>query len=177
MKAADWHAPGAKLNSVLQTDFARRFATPILGRIFVGAAVLLTLSIFSALFGVLQFGSIRSAAAYLDGYAVMPENAVLELGDVYVNQSVKGSFLLRNLTNSPLTLLGATPDCSCVRVSGVPAQMEPRGFCTLPVEIRWDRRSANTRISVGIHLHMSADSRPVVLSVKAMVCRKGEDDT
>lgn len=142
---------------------------PILGP---AAVALLLLAGFFA-WSEFRFGSIRDGVAYCNGYLLVAGQPEVDLGPVKVGSCVGGCCYLKNLTDVPVMVLGATPDCSCITVSGVPMRVAPHGSTKLPFVYCPRAGSGSRRETRLIRVYIDADSPELLLPVRADVIAVG----
>ena len=102
----------------------------------VGAAVALALVGVSAGVGTLAYGSPESAVARLRGDTLYVDSDFISFGDGTAGQSLTAEVRVRNLSSSPVRLIGGTSDCSCVTTSDLPTTLAPGGDGVIPIRLK-----------------------------------------
>jgi len=108
-------------------------ATIGLGSAFMALAALFAAGVWS----VATFGSLAAGLAFLAGETLYLPQPEIDVGDVAPGETVVVQIPVQNLTASPLTILGAETDCSCVVASGLPIVIGKRlvGFVSVRVAV------------------------------------------
>jgi hypothetical protein len=139
------------------------YARFIAGPLLVAVLILLGFSIWS----VWRYGNVSDGIAFLDGFVVIAAKPTLELGSVPVGTEAKGVFVLKNLTDEPISLVGASPDCSCMIMSDFPIRIEPHGTATFDVRFTPRAREAGRTVTHRILLYLNVDSPTITLALSA----------
>lgn len=124
-----------------------------------------------------RFGSFKDGIEFLSGYRLVAEQSVLDIGKVRVGAETEGNFVLKNLTDKPITIIGAKSDCSCMVISGLPIRVEPR--CSTDFAVRYTplAREGNETVTHRILLYLDIDSPEVVLTLSADILPVDETET
>jgi hypothetical protein len=119
------------------------------------------------------YGDIRSGWLWFNGYQLIAEQYQIDLGTIPAGESKSGTFRLKNLTGSPVVILGFQSDCSCVSASVLPVTVLARGTWDFEVLFLADEIISDEVVRK-IILNISVD-QPVVLllEVKVTVMPKG----
>ncbi len=115
------------------------------------------------------FGGIAPGMAWWQGAAVFVEPSVRNLGEIAAGETVTVEFQLRSLRSGPVRIVGATPDCSCVIVAGLPLDLDDQGQGKLSINFRPHANEVGQDISRVIPLHLNVDSVATVLVIQARV--------
>ncbi len=116
-----------------------------------------------------RYGNVTDGIAFLNGFVLVAEKPTLELGDVSVGSKAEGVFILKNLTNQPITILGAKPECPCVVTSELPVQVDR--LSSSPFRLRFVPRTqeANQSVAYRTLLYLDVDSPSIILTLAASV--------
>jgi len=90
--------------------------------------------------GIIQFGSIDTAFAYVRGERLFLQPQVVTLDNCEVDTTLTTKFEVYNFTGQTVNILRASSDCSCVSTSDMPIEI-PTG----------QRRQMNFRIEIPSH--------------------------
>ena len=137
---------------------------------FMGLAAML--GIFVTLFilwSYTTYGDIRSGWLRLNGYHLMVEQYLLDLGAVPAGESRSGTFRLKNLTGSSLVILGVQSDCSCLTTAELPITIPASGVCDFDVLFSADNVPLETVVVRQMILHISVDQPIQLLEIKATI--------
>ena len=105
----------------------------------VGCVVVLAL-------GAWHLGSFKALRGFLTGRDLVIELPGPDLGKQRIGDVVELKVTVRNLTRTPLQLVGAEADCSCIAISGVPAEVAAFSSASVPfsVTVEGEGRVAHT---------------------------------
>jgi hypothetical protein len=142
-----------------------RFLIPFLVPIAVPGVVV---TLF-ALWSYVTFGDIRSGWFRLGGYSLIAEQYQIDLGTVTAGESKPGTFRLRNLTGSPVVILGVQPDCRCLVAGELPVAIPSRKVLDFEVLFLADRVDSKTEVIRQMILKLSVDQPIQVLAVKVTI--------
>ncbi len=142
----------------------RRFASVLVG--YLAGPLLIGGLLFLAFYGwsIWRFGSLTNGISFVDGAVLIPEEPRLDLGEVPAGTVAEGTFVLRNLTSDPVTVIGGNPSCSCMVLSDMPINIDPMSSASLSVQFAPARIQVGRRSSGRVLLYLNADSPPVVLT-------------
>ena len=142
----------------------RRFASALVA--YLAGPLLVALLIFLCFCGwsIWRFGNLTNGILYIDGTALIAEEPVLDLGEVPLGSVAEGTFVLRNLTSAPVTVLGGKPSCSCMLLSDMPIRIDAMSSASLSVQFAPTKSQVGRRNSGRVLLYMDVDSPPVVLT-------------
>jgi hypothetical protein len=129
---------------------------------------LLILACYSA-WSIGRFGNLTNGIEFLNGSVLIAEKPMLELGKVPVGTEVEGVFVLKNVTNQPIAIVGGKAECSCVITTGFPMQVDP--MCSARLSLRFTPRpsDANRRVVHRAVLYLDVDSPAMILTFAADV--------
>lgn len=144
---------------------ARRACRRIAG---IAAVVVLGLIVFAA-WSLYRFGSVSLALAFLKGYAVVPEAALVSAGEVAAREEARVAFRLKNLTAGPLRVVGAKADCACMAFDDLPLAIEPGEWGKMTVRFVPREAEVGQVVEHSVLLYLDATSVPVVLRAQAEV--------
>jgi len=111
-----------------------------------------------------RFGNLTNGILYVDGAALIAEEPELDLGDVPLGSVAEGTFVLRNLTSAPVTVVGGNPSCSCMVLSDMPIKIDAMSSASLSVQFAPTKSRVDRRSSGRVLLHLDVDSPAVVLT-------------
>ena len=80
--------------------------------------------------------AIRGLALRLRGHRLYAEAPIISVGEVPLGSVVRETALLHNLGPDPVRILGASADCNCLAVDGLPASIGPSRLARFPIRIR-----------------------------------------
>ena len=123
---------------------------------------------------VWRFGSVRHGIAYLKGYVLIAQNPTVKLGSIPAGTEVEGVFVLKNLTNRPITVLGAKPECTCVMTSDLPMRVDSLSTGRLRFKFAARNNEINQSVAHRTLLYLDVDSPPVVLTLAGDVVSPGK---
>ena len=135
----------------------------------VALAVFVVLASITGLLSRVCFGGIAPGMAWWQGAAVFVEPPVRDLGEIAAGETITVEFQLRSLRSGPVRIVGATPDCSCVIVDGLPLDLDDRGQGKLAVKFRPNANEIGQEVTRVIPLHLNVDSASTALVFKARV--------
>ncbi len=122
-----------------------------------------------AALGLIRFGSVSCALAYMRGYALCPECAVVSAGEITPGTKAEVAFRLWNVTGGDVTIAGVMLDCPCARTSKLPITIRPREFGVLDVSFTPTERQSGTSVKYRAYLFLDVDTEPIVLAAEADV--------
>jgi hypothetical protein len=102
----------------------------------VGAA--LAIGLVFLLWGgiVWQFGGLSNAFRYLRGYNYAVHPTTIDVGEVASGDKRTATATVRNLSFSPVSVIGVLTTCNCLVVTGLPMAIGPRQTEDLEFTIR-----------------------------------------
>ena len=135
----------------------------------VAMAVFAVLASFTGVLSHVCFGGIAPGMAWWQGAAVFVEPPVRDLGEIAGGETVTVEFQLRSLRTGPVRIVGATPDCSCVVVDGLPLDLDDQGLGKLTINFRPNANEVGQDVTRVIPLHLNVDSVATALVIRARV--------
>jgi hypothetical protein len=139
---------------------------PLLALVFVAVAA----GTFFAMWAWWNFGSVQTGWAYTSGYRVIPVSESIEFDSVLAGTKVHGTFVLQNLSNQDIQVIGAKPDCYCITASHFPILLKKRGQCSLDFEfLADDNVTVETVVEHHIVVNFDTAHPPLVLWMRAKV--------
>ena len=125
--------------------------------------------------GVLRYGSLTAAIAYLQGYPVAVDTYSKSLGEIRVGEPACSAFALSNLIGKPVTIVGVKTSCGCMTASDLPLTIGAGadGDFTLIVEPR--ERDIGSECRHTALLYLDVPSPPIVLEVTGNVVASRND--
>ncbi len=135
----------------------------------VALTVFVLLAAFTGVLSQVCFGGIAPGMAWWQGAAVFVEPPVRDLGEIAAGETVTVEFRLRSLRTGPVRIVGATPDCSCVVVAGLPLDLDNQGQGKLAIKFRPNANEVGQDVSRVIPLHLNVDSVATALVIRARV--------
>jgi hypothetical protein len=75
---------------------------------------------------VYQFGGVSNSFRYLQGYNYVIYPTKVDVGDGTKGQKRTATITVRNLSFSPIRVVGAVTTCNCLNPSGLPLTIPPR---------------------------------------------------
>ena len=136
------------------------------GKVVVGSVACLVLGV-AWLSAFIVFGSVQAALAWANGHSVFVSPPVAEL-EVEAGKTIPILFHIQKLSSQPVRVVGATPGCSCVVVSGLPLDLTDVDN-QLEVKFSASERKVGQVVEQQIPLHLNVDAAPAVLRVRARV--------
>jgi hypothetical protein len=91
---------------------------------------------------LIQFGSPREAASYIQGDRLLIEPRMAWVGEGLAGEGRQATFLVRNRSNEPVTIVGASSSCTCVLTDRLPIQIPPGEDRSLHVEFQLDGKAS-----------------------------------
>lgn len=95
---------------------------PFLAGVVLATALLIVLWIAT----VWQFGAIRNGFWYLQGYNYVVSPTAVDMGEISLGDRCTATTTVRNLSFSPIRVVGAMATCSCLAATGLPLTIAPR---------------------------------------------------
>ena len=123
---------------------AIRSWTSILQRSLPAAAGVVLAIGLGAGWGLIRFGSVRDAWLYASGVRVVVRPAVALVEDGSARDEGKAAFVIRNLTDSTINVLGMTTSCTCVSADKLPVSLGPGETRQLQVIVHLGTNSRTT---------------------------------
>jgi len=140
------------------------------GKLLAGPLLVASvLCICFAAWSIWRFGTWTDGIAYIYGHPLAARQTTLHLGQVRVGEQVDCVFVLKNLWDEPITVVGASPDCSCVETMERPLKIAPRVPASFEVMLTPRPNEAGKTVTHRILLHLDVDAPPMVLSLVADV--------
>lgn len=140
-----------------------RFRGILAGSCGVSAVVFATVCVILQLL----FGGISAGLAWANGNAVYIEPRTIEM-DADPGSTVTVPFRVRKLINKPVTIVGGSPGCGCITLSGLPLELSSAAQ-EFKVNFAANKSKAGQVVMQNIPLHLNVDSAQVVISIKARV--------
>jgi hypothetical protein len=152
-----------------------------LGRILLrhGLAVGLVLG---ASFGwsAWRYGSPLGFTQALAGQSLVAERSSLACEAADPGEERLATFRLKNITSSPVRIVGMKSSCSCGTVRELPLAIAPGETASFPLRIVTRDSTAPGLLRVGVELMLDAPSTPVILEtslpVRAVPAKSGRSD-
>jgi hypothetical protein len=135
------------------------------GPLLVAVLILLGFCVWS----VWRYGNVTDGIALVNGYVLAAQKPIVELGKIPVGAKVDGIFVLKNLTDHPITILGARPECRCVVASDLPIQVDALSSVSFCLRFVPGENEANQHVTHRALLYLDADSPEIVLTLAADV--------
>jgi hypothetical protein len=100
--------------------------------------VALAIGLLSLLWGSVawQFGTLKHGFRYLTGYNYAVYPSEIDVGEGTEGDQKTSSVMVRNLSFSPIRVIGALTTCKCLVVTGLPLTIEPRQTVDVQFTIR-----------------------------------------
>jgi hypothetical protein len=98
-----------------------------------GLAIVFLLVFWGAI--VFQFGGIGNGIRYLRGYNYVLSPTVIDVGEGLRGEKKQVSVMVRNLSFSPIRVIGALTTCNCVNPKEIPVTILPRTTCDFGLTI------------------------------------------
>lgn len=138
-------------------------------RLVSGALLTFVLAVvFTLVIARFFFSSFVAAAAWASGPVILIEPAILDLGEVTAGEEYTVRFGVRNLDSSPVTIVGASPGCSCEVVKGLPITID-RGVDFVEVRFTPGSYDAGKTVEREIPLHLNVNAARTTLKFRASV--------
>ena len=118
---------------------------------------------------VIRFGNVSRGLAYVRGSVLVPDESMIELGNIPGDKTVEAVFQVKSVSGQPVTILGGKAECSCVMSDAFPIEVGPLASVPIRVQFRPRPVDVNSRIEHRILLYLDTDSAPVLLSFGANV--------
>jgi hypothetical protein len=128
-------------------------------RIGVTFTAIITLSSGIA---VAVFGSIPVALRYLRGERLVVEPTTISVGDGFAGVEEEAAFLIRNLSDKPVCILGATQSCTCLSIEQLPISILAHTSRVMRLGIRREGKSTE-RFEQGITYYTDSLQHPSFL--------------
>ena len=96
----------------------------ILSILFVSSMTWMILLTFFT-YGSYKFGSLRATIDFLRGERLLVDHKYVNLGTMPMNESIRFSYKLTNMSSSTVKILGVNMTCSCLRPTEVPDLIKP----------------------------------------------------
>lgn len=147
----------------------RQHRTPLWKALACPVAICISGILLAWGWSVLEFGTVSFGLAYLNGYSVCPESAEASAGKVGAGNVAVVVFRLKNLVNSPVTVVGAKADCGCLATDNLPLTISPKGISEITLRFAARRNETGTHIRHGALLFLDVDQPPIYLTATAEV--------
>jgi hypothetical protein len=135
------------------------------GPLLVALLILLGFCFWS----VWRYGNVSDGIAFVNGYVLVAQKPIVELGKIPVGAKVDGIFVLKNLTDHPITILGARSECRCVVASDLPIQVDALSSVSFCLRFVPGENEVNQSVTHRALLYLDADSPEIVLTLAADV--------
>jgi hypothetical protein len=89
------------------------------------------------------FGSAAAAVAWLGGDRLLVVNPRVTFSAGRVDEHRELVFVIRNVTGSTVTIIGANSNCTCVASKDLPKTISPRETASLHVDLHLTRNLSN----------------------------------
>ena len=133
------------------------------------AGMLAVAATLFVIWSYVTYGDIRSGWLRLGGWQLIAEECLLDLGTVPAGESKPGTFRLRNLTGSPIMVLGIQSDCSCLSTAELPITIPGSTVFDCEVLFLADNVDSETEVVRRIILNLSVDQPIQVLEVRVTI--------
>jgi hypothetical protein len=84
---------------------------------------------------ILQFGGIQNGFHYLEGYNYLVCPTALDVGERVRGKKQSAKVVVRNLSFSPIRVIGVVATCNCMTTTDLPITIMPREEKDLAIEI------------------------------------------
>ena len=119
----------------------------------VGLALLVVL-------GLVRFGTIGSALAYLGGDRLLVDSRSKSFGAVELGKRASVDFRFANKARTKIRLLGATSSCTCALPEGLPVTVPAGAACLVKVPVRAKGKAGH--VTEKIRFYVDCPQQPVV---------------
>jgi len=117
-----------------------------------------------ALWSYATYGDLRSGWFRLEGYHLIAEQYLLDLGTVSAGESKSGTFRLKNFTGSPIVILGVQSDCSCLTTAELPIAIPGDAVFDFEILFLANYVDSETAVARQMILNLSVD-QPIQMLV------------
>jgi len=139
------------------------------------AGMLVVVATLFVVWSYTSYGDIRSGWLRLGGYQLIAEEYLLDLGTIPAGESKPGTFRLRNLTGSPVVILGMQTDCSCVAKTEFPITIPGSETFDLEVVFVADGTDTERKVIRRMILNLSVDQPVMLLEFRAIIVPNKEE--
>lgn len=124
------HAAAVSRRSSRVGTFWGRFVPGLCG---ISLAVVVVLT-----WAIAVYGTPRRAWLYASGVRLVVEGAAIRFGDARVGEHLDAAFLVSNLSNHPVHVLGVNASCGCLAVEKLPVTVPALGTKEVRLTIHLD---------------------------------------
>jgi hypothetical protein len=142
---------------ILSTAFIRDYLPGIAG---ISAVFVATIA-----WAIINFGSLYYAWLYAGGVRVTIDPPTVTVPDGKVGEARDAVFVIRNLSNRPVKILGVTTSCTCITTDALPLLINAMGSKELHATLRLTK-SPTGRTEQNLTYHTDHPAAPA-LTVKA----------
>ena len=114
-------------------------------------------------------GSISAGLARVQGYALVVDSFSKSIGEIPPGTKSEATFLLTNVSSTPVTILGAQTSCRCTTLSDLPLTVPPGERTELRIGVTPSPSDAGTTIRTTSLLYLDVASKRLLLHVDARV--------
>ena len=105
------------------------------------------------------YGTPRRAWLYASGVRLMVEGAPIRFGDARAGEDRDAAFLVSNLSDDPVQVLGVKTSCGCIAVEKLPVTVPPRGTKEVRLTIHLEESFSGT-VEQALTFHTDEPSTP-----------------
>ena len=105
------------------------------------------------------YGSPRNAWLYANGVRIVVDKRTVQVADGRIGDVREGAFLVHNLSDRPVRILGAHVTCSCVSTDKTPMTVPAGGTKEVRLHLDIDKR-ANRTVEQTLTYHKDEPSTP-----------------
>jgi len=118
-------------------------------------------------YGWWSTGSIRESVMYMNGQRLFLKPSAIDLGNIKTSEIINISFGVRNLSVTPVKLIGAKKTCSCISIDSFPQVILPREEKELVFSIQAPQHTGT--FTQSLTAYTDADAHfPLTLTVKGV---------
>ena len=112
-----------------------------------------------------------------EGFVIVPRNRVESVQVDRPGDPADVSFVLDNVTNRPVVVLGAETSCDCTTLQGLPITIPAQGESSLRFRLTTTPAEAGRRINTNIKLLLDTPSPVVRLEIAAAIGSAGTSES
>jgi hypothetical protein len=112
---------------------------------------------------IFQFDSMRNAVRYLQGYNYVVSPIAADVGEGFRGEKRTVSIRIRNLSFSPIRVIGAITTCNCVQPEGLPLTILPRSVGDLLITIHLESKTGDVEQTAELLVDAGGMQRTVVV--------------